>query len=661
MEGALNKGDLKARSIFTPFGIVLFILSLGYIGAEAIFNMQLLDVAGTVKSNPDEIQRLQHFGRSVSAYGFSLLTLGAFAGSGFRLQAGRYWFLFGILTAISFIPLILRTQQAFQGLSAEGVAAFHDEPLDMQFCALPFLGLALVFLSAGKFRVHLLIGLVLMAWPAMYLGQKLIIERYIVDRTDWEERQNARYMLMLRAGLEDCKLELGGLQFCDSSRGAPDMKAARIVISTLWMLSPGTVLGDLQAQRDQIVENAATAGMWFSPQVQYEKYVKKVEQTRGQYVQELSEKYYKPYKQASDLYMKALDPAGIQEEADKAAGEVEDGIDEGWQKYQAAVRDYRQSLTVMAGEAMRQVGSYAGAVNTVCRYADCPDIPIDVNREIKDARERGEREFYDHSGYHTDIRTRAEFVTQPPTQAKIRKRVEGIMREKYNEKDFTLPADWVYEVNSFKDKVKTLIQQKIEDSWKKKSGKLPPGLDEAAFMAVLGIEDIPTVDKLVMSEEEFYKKVIVPGQRKMADEMVADLARDKAKYPLHDTNMQEGKDYAEAMYIPTISLVISLTVVVLTLLRGFMALMELVLKSGGGKVETRWLYIGRGAAAACFIGLLLSLPHIFPNPYASGVAYERYFGMARQKHPAIAPVLDWAVQVQPVIYRLGRDIRRITG
>lgn len=650
----------KNRGLLTPFGVALFLLSLVYIAAEAVFNMQLVDVAGSVKSSPAEIDRLQHFGRAVSAYGFALLILGAFAGSGFRLTAKRYWLLFGALSAVSLIPFAMKVQEALGGI--EGEPAPHADPLELQFCALPFLGIALVFLSAGRFRVHLLIGLVLMAWPSMYLGQKLLIERHIVDRTTWEERQNARYMLMLRAALEDCVMELDGLQFCDARRGAAEMKSARIVVSTLWMLSPKTVLADLQAQREGIVENAAATGMWFSPQEQYDKYVKKVAETRGRYVNEISDRYFKPYRQASDAYLKALDPAALQEEADSAAREAEEGIGEGWAKYQAAVREYRQSMSLSANTAVRQMLPLAAGASVLCEGRNCPDVSEEIGAAVREARLEAERKFVSRSGYPSTIGSREAFIAHPRTQEGIRQGVEKLVREKYGLRDFTLPEGWTYDADSFRAQMKELIGQQAQAGWRARFGdRVPPGLDEARFLAALGVEGVPPLEQLLMSQEQFYREVVVPGNRRIADGMLADLAKDKEKYPLRATYMHEGKDYVQAMYIPALSLVISLAVVVLTLLRGFVALMDMVLRSGDKAVERRWLYAGRAAMVLFFIVLVTALPRLFPNPYASGPAYERYFASAAERHPVIAAMLDWSVQVQPVIYRMGQDLRRLGG
>lgn len=660
MDGGVSLGKIKGSRLFSPIGLLLFALSLAYIGAEALFNIRLVDVAGSVKSNPDDIRSLQHFGRAVSGYGFSLLVIGAFAPSDFRLKTRRHWAMFGALALFSFLPFLMKLQETMVGFFNHLPQSSEDEPWEAQISLLPFLGLALVLLSAGKFRVHVAVGIVLMAWPAMFLGQKLMIERYLIDRTTWEQRQNARYILMLRSGLEDCQLNVGGLQFCDASRGAASMKSARIVISTLWMLSPSEVLSDLRAMQGEIVQKAAASGTWFSSQELYAKYVKKVAETRGKYLQGISDKYYKPYLKASQLYEQATDAAAIQAEADKDVAQVEAGIDAGWAEYQKGVHDYRQSASVIADVTLQNLLPYAGRVNGYCSNGNCPKV--NLNKAMTEAKERADREFYDRTGYHSDISDRATFVAQPTTQDKIRKSVEGVFQTRYSMDNFKLPPDWKYDPVTFSKSIKDMMATKAREAWKAKFGdKLAPGLDEDKFLAAIGVGNIPSTEDLVMSQDDFYKKVILPGNQKIVDEAMADLQKDKLKYPPNAIGMDEGKDFVSAVYIPAISLVISLTVVVITLLRGFMALMDLVLKSGGQETEKHWLFAGRAAVAVMFAGMLLAIPHVFPNPYASGPSYERYYSQAKERHPFFAEVLDWAVQVQPIIYRLGSDIRRATG
>lgn len=660
MDGSKFSTHSKKERLFTPFGLLLLALSLAYICAEALFNMRLVDIAGSVKSDPAEIRDLQHFGRAVSGYGFSLLALGAFASTGFKLKGRRQWAMFFALGAFGLVPFLFKFEDTIFGIFKGISDSLHEEAWDTQLSMLPFLGVALVLLSAGKFRAHVILGLVLMAWPAMFLGQKLVIERYLIDQTDWRERQNARYMLMIRGGLEDCALKLGGLQFCDASRGEANMKAARIVISTLWMLSPDEVLQDLGASKDEIVQKAAASGTWFSSKELYAKYVKKISDERGKYLQDVSNRYYKPYMQASALYQKAADPAAAQAEADKAVAEVESGIDAGWEKYQKAVHDYKQQASVIADMALQQVLTYGRPVNAICRNRNCPQI--DVRKAIGEAQERAEREFFTRSGYHSDITDRTTFLAQPPTQEKLKKSVEAIVQSRYGMEGFKLPDNWKYDPASFGQSVKDTVLDRAHSAWKSKFGdKLPPGLDEERFFATIGVGKIPTTEELVMSQDDFYKKVVLPGNTKIVDEMVADLNKDKEKFPADATDMEEGKDYVSALYVPAISLVISLSVVVLTILRGFMALMDIVLKSGGKQTGKHWHYAGQCSVAIFFASMLLTLPHIYPNPYASGPAYERYYAAAKQRHPVCAQILNWSVQVQPIIYKLGKDIRKVTG
>ncbi|MBI1216024.1 MAG: hypothetical protein GC185_09430 [Alphaproteobacteria bacterium] len=652
------------KNILSPFGILLLIFSLAYIGAEAVFNMRLLDVAGTVRSDPDALKNLQYFGRSVSAFGFTLLVLGVFEIGGFELATRRQWATAMALALLCLGPFIALFIENIATLyQTPGVPSYqtHFETYEMTLCFVPLLGLAFVCGSGGFRRWLVILGLVCLAWPAMFLGQKLLIERYLIDQTTWSQRQDARSMLMLRSGLEDGIMQLGDLQLHDAGAGVADMKAARIVMSAIWMLHPARVLQDLQRNRDALVENAAANGTWFSTANAYKKYVSKVTSERNAYQQELMDKYYTPYKQASGMYADMMDAAYLDKEAEKARQQVEDGIDDGWRRYKDAVNEMRQSVTTVVSEAMRGSAAASRLADSYCATHDCPDV--DISKSIDALQQKAETKFYVRTGYHSDIRDRATFVAQKKTQREIRKQVEEQFRTRFGQKDFTLPDDWTYEPESFKKSVKKMMREQAHVAWRRRFGdKLPPGLGPDEFAAAMGVQ-IPSVDELLMPPDQFFQKYVLPGNQRMVDSMISDLRADREKYPADMTTMEEGKEYADALYIPTISLVVSLSVVMMTLLRGLLAGVALVYLHFQRVYNLqRWmLYGAQGVVGGCFIAFLLALPRIAPNPYASGEMYHRYLADAEKVHPVPAHILDWAVQVQPVIYRFGMEIRRAAG
>lgn len=658
---------MKARkNILTPFGMALLFLSLVYIGAEAVFNMRLLEVAGTARSAPDAIDDLQYFGRSVSACGFTLLVLGVFELQGFVLSTRRQWGLALALAVLCLMPFFALFWQNLSPLFYAAGQAYetHLEPFEMTLAFVPILGAAALIASGGYRQALLVAALVLMAWPAMFLSQKILIEGALIDRTTWQERQDARSMLMLRSALEDGVIQLGDLQLHDDAKGEADMKAVRIVMSALWMMNPASVLQDLKNNRDRLVEYAAANGTWFSTSDAYGKYVRKVKHERSDYIDKMMEKYYVPYKQASDMYENAMNDAFLDAEAAKANAQVQQGIDDGWARYQAGVSDMRQSVSVAVGSALRGAAPALRYLDGYCRTHECQTV--DPAQQVQDLQDAAEDKFYVKTGYHSNIETKAEFARQKRTQDDIRAQVQSRLRARFGLPSFTLPAQWTYDPVSFSKTIKTMMRTQAKDAWRKKFGDtLPQGLSPDAFVAKIGVH-IPSESELIMSPDDFFRTYVLPGNQKMVDDMLAQMNAARAKYPPDATAPAEGKEYASALYIPTISLVVSLSVVMLTLLRGLLAGAGIAFemaaqKWGAKKPSTGRTYAVQGAVLAAFVLFMLALPHLVPNPYAAGQTYRRYLVDAQNHHPVVARVLNWAVGVQPVIYRLGTDLRHMTG
>src|ERR1700722_5468494 len=98
---------MKAQKSYSTPGIILFLLSLVYLGAELVFNRQLLDISSSVRSDPDQVEHIQYFGRAASGLGFSLLVQGVFQQFGFRIVRKKQWAIFSAITLVCMLPFLL--------------------------------------------------------------------------------------------------------------------------------------------------------------------------------------------------------------------------------------------------------------------------------------------------------------------------------------------------------------------------------------------------------------------------------------------------------------------------------------------------------------------------------------------------------------------------
>jgi hypothetical protein len=645
-------GKLKSLSIPDA---VLFVLSLIYLGAEVYFNMSLLDIAGSVKSRPDDIHDIQTFGRSVSAFGCVLLVWGLFVRSGFRVRTRRDVFLFSVIAALSLIPLIAVVLHA----------PFRRDTDDVFLSILPLLAIILVAVSRAKFRFYVIMSLMLMAWPAVFLGQKLLIEQALVDRTGVQERVNARYVLMLRAGFENCSMTLDDLQLCDA-RGQEDLvKSARIIMSALWTLYPEGIRQDMIDNKEKLVESIAARDDWFSNPVDYDKYVSRVAEERGKFEREMLAKYYEPYHKASGLYADATNPEKLKAESGKIADQIDESLEDGWRQYLIGVREFNQTTSGMMVDAARDAAAAQSRFEKFCSGRLCEKLSdrvkhLDPEQVARAATDKASRKFIEMSGgYPPDIESRDTFIAYGVTQNKIRQMVEKKIQERPGFADFMLPMQWQYDREQFMWMYENIFMQEADRRWKEKFKKVPPGLDQDELFDVLGIAPLPALEKLLMTPDAFFNKYVLPRYKEVATRAIDGIEGEKHLYATGEELEEKGKDYVRAVYIPAIALVISLLVVVLTVLRWSVAGITLLLKKlrvrqWGGRV----LYeTCRVAAVAAAVAGLATAPYAYPHPYAEGGAYQRYMTGARQKYPEMASVLDWAIHAQPIIYRIGSMAR----
>lgn len=640
---------------------LLLLLSLGYLVAEIEFNMSLLDIAGSVRSDPVKMEDLQVFGRSVSAGGCFLLVLGLFASSSFYITPGRLRWLYYMIGLLAITPMMIIFSAAVAG---PDVIPIDPSGRDIMLSLAPALGVAYgSAIGRGRNVFVNVVSLFLIVWPAVFLGQKLLIEQALIERTTWEQRVNARYVLMLRSILENCTINLDELALCDAENELDSVKSARIILGSMWMLSPDGIRADMEENKDRMVQSVASRGMWFSPRAQYDLYLSKVAEERSNIQQNMIDRYYMPYRKASEDYDRAMSREEVEKQSRKAVQEIEKEIDDGWKRYKAGVREYKQQLSASGLNMIQRIAPYKERLRDYCSTHNCPPLIRGKERGIvADVASDAERQFADRSGGYTpDIETRAEFVAAYPTQFRLREKVQEYIALHMPEAKLTLPANWFYEPESFRKTVEVLVRQEVDRQWKKKApAGMPPGLSIPAFFEAAGIPPLPAIEDLVMSPDVFFKRMIMPRYRQILDDILGDIEAEKQQYANGQPLAEKGKDYARAVYIPAVALIISLMVVILTLLRWW----NIMVRAGLGALMRRHLLPSymRLPVQAVMIGVFVAgivfVPRFMPNPYA-GATYEKYRDNAIAQAPVMARILDWAIHTQPAVYRLGSPIRDV--
>jgi len=675
---------MKAQKTYSTSGVILFLLSLVYLGAELVFNRQLLDVSSSVRSDPDQVEHIQYFGRAASGLGFTLLVQGIFQQFRFRIASRKQWTIFSIITLICFLPFLLALGQTFLEMVAQdrpGGDAPYTEGMAWGF--LPFAGLCFVLAGRGSKPFAVVIGLIIMTWPAMFYGQKLAVERFIISPTTAEERLDAHYILLLRSGIEDCIILLEDTQLCDGDTANDvEKRSTRAVLGSLFMLNTAAVFDGLSFSKDQIIDSISAQDMWFSSKEYYQQYLQQVAGKRDQYEKFLNDNYYLPYKQASDLYLKtynkaasfymqASQPGRFAQVAAEAAGQIQGLIETGWQQYEGADSTYK-SMAASTASSVEQ-----GIYSKLCRghEALCNSAMsrmyngTSVDNAMSEMQAAAAEKFYEKTGYPPDINSKEDFIRNQKTQDEIRTHVEQKLQEQIE--GYALPANWIYDPATFRGELLHMLQDEgqnkalaaasqAQQAWHDKvqsqfGTNIQPGLNREDFFKHMGGDPLPPLKDLVMSEGDFKKKYIVPINRQIADETLKNIKDEAPSYANRQELAEQGKDYIRVLYIPAIALCLSIMIVVITIGRYVTALATDATKKAKlfSGLTRRQRNIIRPFYWAVFLTLALVLPYKWPNPYISTAAYQKYYHFARTRYPVTAQLLDWVVHVQPIIYRAG--------
>ena len=687
----------------TPYIIsfTLFIFSLLYLYSELIFNSLMLDVAGTSFSTPSQIEDIQYYGRIISANGFTLL-LGLFAKSGFRLWRPYHWLLalFCILVCSIPVGMIFIENIVNILLGRERVEAGFDPDMGWALMIIP--GIFLFLHSGGHNRALLATGLVIMAWPAMFFGQKLLVERYIIAPTSWQDRLVARYVLMARAKMEDCSMKLGEFDICILRAQDEDARSLNAVIGAFLMNASRVVLQDIDRDKNKIlleqilrrdkdkIDNAYQyylTKLYEGKELVYRQYTN----DKGRFIKY----FYMPYVRVSDIYNNSLIPtSNMLYLLDKFGIEKENA----WREYRAAASNYNAGIREVSRKLKniltRVRASAYECSNTKCekdklntlRFMQreygkdwdrieemCGGNPMEFNCQLtaKDIEQKiheiKDVEFEERSGYRPDIKTKEEFFELSKNTKIIGDELLKFLNKQVKEVKFT-KEDLPDKIT--KESLKELISKKLlavaNIKWSllstAKFGKIiPPNLDIDSFFKALDI-DFPDekIEKkfTAMDKEQFVNKYIIDEYRAKVVDFFDSIEAEAPNYANKKHLSEKGKNYVRAVYIPPIAIGLSLFIVFLTIGKNiiFIGYSLLYLPT---KYINIWSSIGKIAYIAAWAGYIFISSNFIKdlkNPYIENITYKTYYAEASRVSPLVTLSLDTIIRIQPTICRFGQRI-----
>lgn len=623
--------------------LVFFALSCVYLVAEFRFNVTLLDVAGSATVDAQAIHSVADFGRTVSGFGFTLLALGMFARARFRLTHRREKTTFGVFALACVAPFIL----------------FPPHQQEMLFLFPVAFGVFLMLVSRGRFPFHTILSIVLMAWPAMFAAQKSMVEHLVVTPTTWQERQHARDVLMLKAGLEKCLVEVEDQWLCKGDKSTAEVRAVRAMIAALWMHNPEAIIAALEPQRERIIDKTARQSGGDAAATAYKTYVDAIKSERDKMVDELIDKFYTPYERASKAYLTAKNPQKLAADVDNVWREMERETDLAWNDYLDAQRQYRQTIGQASDTMLTRQGLLFQKLDEFCATRNCPRGNAD--RATLRLIDEAETQFIRRTGFPPNVMSKAELLTYPRARDSFEQQTNQRLAEASGFANAALPANWVYDEAYMKALLTEMFKNRVFSEWRKTFGDLPAGLPVDEFFVRMKVPPVPALETLVMSEGDFAENYTLPKLREKMRGTIDQLTREAPLYANGAALENKGKDYIRAVYIPAIALLISLLIVTLTVMRGINAALRLSMQAMG-EVGMTWLrhrgLSGQRHLRHAIMGLLFAVialgPFMISNSYTQSRVYQVYVEQAQRQNIVTATLLDWAIHVQPIVYGVVR-------
>ncbi|MGF1826464.1 hypothetical protein L4D17_21375 [Vibrio splendidus] len=248
------------------FAIILFVMSLCYLIPEVVFNAKLVEVAGGGNVDDQTLHLVELFGRTLSGIGVTLLIADL-------LLKGRL---------VSSVPRAI-----------------------MSF-----------FLVA------------LVVWPTVFFGQKLLIDKFLVEPSTPQQRQEAFFASILRSSLAANVVQISGLPY-DSKHATSPTEMTFLAMMGGLVYANDEFIHHVDDKKRQIlnryIENKANS--------QFDEYFNDYTSMRSEVLSS-----YKQYQAGVDKYNKNV--RQVLSRANEAWEDVETQIAQGWKDYRNAEKAY---------------------------------------------------------------------------------------------------------------------------------------------------------------------------------------------------------------------------------------------------------------------------------------------------------------------------------
>lgn len=607
-----------------PSAPVLFLLLLGvYIVLEVAFNGVLVQYAGGDSLTPERLHHIELLGRTLAGFGFALLLAETFS----RWLARRS-----------------------------------------------------VTLRIGGYLAIFLVG-----WSVMFLGQKVAIERILIEPSTAEERQRAHFTQLLRTALASNTVEIEGLDLSDGAMQTPAARTFLTIFGGL-VFADARLVKTLEEQRHPILRHHLRLTVADDFETYWEQYQTFVTDVRG---------HYRRYARAAESYHDRRESSD--EEVARYRATMESEVQSGWLEYQQGVQAFNARVQARADEAAPVVYRYFERMEGCGERTLCPRnarrqydrdmarLELDqyepdhwlIEEEVSTAENLGrsalaailtggesvkdqvrdrasggdggwQRNRYHYTsdtahyadrirpgmegnfvresgGYRPDITSIAQFRSHPVTSARVRTRLQA--------EGLQLPEDWTLSDRAaFELAVDARVNEELRREWNTRMQA--EGLDAGPDLTFARFERLPEVQRPMRDEmgEDYVEPMLTTWDRERFRQNVIEPGIDRRvgetieQLEAEATLFGDGQIYEATGKDALRALLVPPIAMILSLILVFLSTGKILINSTGLLLEAR-AGAGMRRPARCYAlkGLLvvaLVLVVLFVLPFTLRPASE---------------------------------------